>query len=145
MESPIWWSYEVHADKHEIEFLPNGDYILGTDGGLYHYDIQNEIWNDIENIPTTQFYRVAYNPHRPDWFYGGAQDNGTSGGNAQDMEFWERILEGMAFYLFFILQIRRSIGCFIKMGHSTKPRMVDFLMTDLRKASMEIKIGTCHI
>jgi len=97
LESPIWWLYEVHADKHEIEFLPNGDYILGTDGGLYHYDIQNEIWNDIENIPTTQFYRVAYNPHRPNWFYGGAQDNGTSGGNADDLEFWERIFGGDGF------------------------------------------------
>ncbi|MBK9271779.1 MAG: T9SS type A sorting domain-containing protein [Saprospiraceae bacterium] len=97
MESPPWWTYDVHADKHELEFLPNGDFVLGTDGGLYHYDIQNETWTDIENIPSTQFYRVAYNPHRPDWFYGGAQDNGTSGGQGTDMENWQRIYGGDGF------------------------------------------------
>ena len=97
LATPPWWTYEVHADKHEIEWLENGDFILGTDGGLYRYHDSEDRWSDIENIPTTQFYRVAYNPHRPDWYYGGAQDNGTSGGNATDLNNWERIYGGDGF------------------------------------------------
>lgn len=97
LATPPWWTYEVHADKHELEWLANGDFILGTDGGLYRFHDAENRWSDIENIPTTQFYRVAYNPHRPDWYYGGAQDNGTSGGNAEIMENWERIYGGDGF------------------------------------------------
>lgn len=97
LASPPWFTYEVHADKHELEFLPNGDFVLGTDGGLYQYVNELELWRDIENIPTTQYYRVAYNPHRPDWYYGGAQDNGTSGGNALQFNEWDRIFGGDGF------------------------------------------------
>ena len=95
--SPPWWSYDVHADKHDLTFLANGGVLLATDGGLYSSDANNEIWEDIENIPTTQFYRVGYNPHEPDFYYGGAQDNGTTGGNADDINGWDRIYGGDGF------------------------------------------------
>ncbi len=89
--TPVWWEYSVHADKHDLDFTPSGNMILSTDGGIYKFDQITEEWSDIENIPATQFYRVAYNPHNSDWYYGGAQDNGTTGGNQFDINGWERL------------------------------------------------------
>ncbi len=93
---PNWWTYEVHADKHDLIFSGSNMY-LTTDGGAYKADINTSIWTDIENIPTTQFYRVGYNPNKPDLYYGGAQDNGTSGGNKLTFNEWERIFGGDGF------------------------------------------------
>lgn len=94
--SPPWFTYEVHADKHDLVFLPSGNILLATDGGLYKTDNGTQEWEDIENIPTTQFYRVAYNPHNPAFYYGGAQDNGTTGGPSLDVD-WDRIRGGDGF------------------------------------------------
>ncbi len=99
--TPPWWEYSVHADKHDLLFTPSGNILLATDGGLYRTDLTTENWEDIENIPTTQFYRVAYNPHNPDFYYGGAQDNGSTGGNATGINFWERIYGGDGFTMAF--------------------------------------------
>ncbi|MBK6363114.1 MAG: hypothetical protein IPF52_06285 [Saprospiraceae bacterium] len=98
---PPWYTYEVHADKHDLVF--SGDSIfLATDGGLYKSNLEStEFWEDIENIPTTQFYRVAYNPHLPDQYYGGAQDNGTTGGNSSFINEWPRIYGGDGFQMVF--------------------------------------------
>ena len=99
--TPVWWSYDVHADKHDLTFLDDGGVLLGTDGGLYKSDANNDVWEDIENIPTTQLYRVAYNPHQPDLYYGGAQDNGSMGGNANGINTWDRIYGGDGFQMAF--------------------------------------------
>ena len=98
---PPWWEYLVHADKHDLVFLPSGNILLATDGGLYRSDSNAETWEDIENIPTTQFYRVAYNPHNPDFYYGGAQDNGSTGGNGDGINNWSRIYGGDGFQMAF--------------------------------------------
>ncbi len=98
--TPPWWQYEVHADKHDLVFTPSGSLLLATDGGLYRSVNNGLSWEDIENIPTTQFYRVAYNPHQPAFYYGGAQDNGTTGGASLDME-WPRIYGGDGFQVAF--------------------------------------------
>ncbi|MEL7221209.1 MAG: hypothetical protein AAGJ93_07820, partial [Bacteroidota bacterium] len=65
MATPPWWEYSVHADKHDLIWNAQGEALLATDGGLYKgtNDMQN--WEDIENIPCTQFYRIALNPHLP--------------------------------------------------------------------------------
>lgn len=93
---PPWWTYEVHADKHDIVYTASGNVLLGTDGGLYKTSDFNT-WEKIENNPTSQFYRVAWNPHQPDFYYGGMQDNGTSGGNAAGINSWERLFGGDGF------------------------------------------------
>ncbi|MFT5164876.1 MAG: photosystem II stability/assembly factor-like uncharacterized protein [Saprospiraceae bacterium] len=98
---PQWWEYVVHADKHDLVFLPSGNILLATDGGLYRSDMNAENWEDIENIPATQFYRVAYNPHSPNLYYGGAQDNGSTGGNANGINDWDRIYGGDGFQMAF--------------------------------------------
>jgi len=97
---PGWGSYEVHADKHDLTFTPSGTMVLATDGGLYQSDDNGDNWTDIESIPATQFYRTAYNPHQPDLYYGGAQDNGTTAGNS-DIEDWPRLFGGDGFQMAF--------------------------------------------
>lgn len=93
---PLWSTYDVHADKHDL--IWDGDrMILATDGGVYESINDGEHWEDIENIATTQFYRIGYNPHKPNWYYGGAQDNGTSGGNKDMINEWPRIFGGDGF------------------------------------------------
>ena len=97
---PPWWEYEVHADKHDLVFA-NGNMYLATDGGLYRSPDLGGTWEDMENIPTTQFYRVAYNPHEPGKYYGGAQDNGCTGGNFSNINDWPRIYGGDGFQMVF--------------------------------------------
>ncbi|MCP3931097.1 MAG: T9SS type A sorting domain-containing protein [Bacteroidetes bacterium] len=99
--TPPWWHYSVHADKHDLTFLSADTMILATDGGIYKSDDNAENWYDLENIPTTQFYRVAYNPHIPDFYYGGTQDNGTTGGNLDFFNEWDRIFGGDGFQAIF--------------------------------------------
>lgn len=95
--APVWWTYEVHADKHDLVYA-HGNIYLGTDGGAYRTDeLMFPNWSDIENIPSTQFYRTSWNPHLPEFYYGGAQDNGTTGGNSTFFNEWPRILGGDGF------------------------------------------------
>lgn len=98
--APPWFFYDVHADKHDLVF-ENGIMYLGTDGGAYSSNINDEIWTDIENIPSTQFYRVAVNPFLTDQYYGGAQDNGSTGGNNTNINDWPRIFGGDGFQMSF--------------------------------------------
>ncbi len=78
----------VHPDMHDMYFIDESTYLLATDGGLYRSRQNGLDWVDIENIPTTQFYHVAYNPHQPDLVYGGTQDNGSLRGNASQINDW---------------------------------------------------------
>lgn len=100
---PDWWTYEVHADKHDLHFTPSGTLLLGTDGGIYKNEQNGNLdsWVDIENIPNTQFYRVAVNPHETGRYFGGAQDNGTTAGNRQNSTNWERVYGGDGFQTVF--------------------------------------------
>ena len=96
--TPDWWTYEVHADKHDLVYYsPNVRY-LATDGGLYRNDNQfNSDWEDIEDLPNTQFYRIAVDPFNPGIYAGGAQDNGTTSGSFQNPVDWPRIYGGDGF------------------------------------------------
>jgi len=69
-----------HVDHHDVVYHPSGKMLLATDGGLYESANNGTNWQDIEDIPASQTYRVAFNPHQPDYYYGGFQDNGTAGG-----------------------------------------------------------------
>ena len=99
--TPPWWQYDVHADKHDMAFPNASTCLLATDGGLYRSNDSGFNWEKIENIPASQFYRVAYNPFAPDWYYGGMQDNGTSGGNEDFINDWPRLFGGDGFQAVF--------------------------------------------
>ncbi|MCS5660174.1 MAG: glycosyl hydrolase, partial [Dehalococcoidia bacterium] len=83
-----------HGDNHAIAFRSDDpDYLLvGTDGGLYESFDLEENWRFMENMPITQFYKVAVDDAEPFYnIYGGTQDNSTQGGpsrtdNAQGIQ-----------------------------------------------------------
>ncbi len=99
--TPPWWEYDIHADKHDLVFGPSGAMYLATDGGLYKTPDGGQTWEDLENIPATQFYRVAWSPHQPDLYYGGAQDNGITAGNHLALNDWPRLYGGDGFQVRF--------------------------------------------
>ncbi len=74
---------DKHSDNHAIAFRKNDkDYLLvGTDAGIYEsYDLA-KTWRFIDNLPITQYYKVAVDDSKPFYFiYGGTQDNGSHGG-----------------------------------------------------------------
>ncbi len=72
-----------HSDNHAMAFREDDpDYLLiGTDGGLYESFDLAENWRFIDNLPVTQFYKVAVDDKEPFYqVYGGTQDNNTQGG-----------------------------------------------------------------
>ncbi len=115
--APPWFFYDVHADKHDLQIMESGNMYLATDGGVYAKSPNEYEWRDIENIPTTQFYRVAYNPHEPNQYYGGAQDNGTTSGSIDEINEWERMYGGDGFQAVFSPTIDGTWFCETQRGN----------------------------
>ncbi len=69
-----------HGDNHAMAFV-KGDpgYILnGSDGGVYETYDAAKTWRFFENLPVTQFYKLALDNALPFYnVHGGAQDNGS--------------------------------------------------------------------
>ncbi|RYH74513.1 glycosyl hydrolase [Flavobacteriaceae bacterium 144Ye] len=72
-----------HVDNHSIWIDPNDNkhWLVGCDGGIYEtFDAANN-WDFKENLPVTQFYKVAVDNAEPFYnVYGGTQDNFSLGG-----------------------------------------------------------------
>lgn len=75
-----------HVDDHAMAFHPtNPNFVLiGSDGGIYEsWDVMKS-WRYIENLPLTQFYKIAVDDSKPFYYvYGGTQDNSSQGGPSQ--------------------------------------------------------------
>ena len=72
-----------HSDNHVLKFRKNDpNYLLvGTDGGLYESFDLGQSWRHINNLPLTQFYKIAVDDSKPFYYiYGGTQDNSTERG-----------------------------------------------------------------
>ncbi len=72
-----------HVDNHCMWINPNNPqhWLVGCDGGVYETWDAAKTWDFKENIPVTQFYKVAVDNDYPFYnIYGGTQDNFSIGG-----------------------------------------------------------------
>ena len=72
-----------HVDNHCMWIDPNNNkhWLVGCDGGMYETFDAAKTWDFKENIPVTQFYKVAVDNDYPFYnVYGGTQDNFSIGG-----------------------------------------------------------------
>ncbi len=72
-----------HVDNHSIWINPanNKHWLVGCDGGIYETFDAAATWDFKENLPVTQFYKVAVDNDEPFYnIYGGTQDNFSIGG-----------------------------------------------------------------
>ena len=85
-----------HADSHDLIFTASGRRYWSNDGGVYRNDGQVS-WAKSKNLPVTQFYRTTYNPHEPDKYWAGAQDNGIQKGNGMNPNNWVPVFSADGF------------------------------------------------
>lgn len=93
---------EIHADQRYIGFHPRQkqDIYFCNDGGIHKYNENTNQWTElVNNLPITQFYKMAVSTTNPPAMIGGSQDNGgfirrangswgnTNGGDAM----WQEI------------------------------------------------------
>ena len=78
-----------HSDNHSLTFKKDDpNYLLvGTDGGIYESFDDTKSWKFVNNLPLTQYYKLAVDDSYPFYnIYGGTQDNSTQGGPSRTLK-----------------------------------------------------------
>jgi photosystem II stability/assembly factor-like uncharacterized protein len=78
-----------HGDNHAMAFLPGDpDFLLnGSDGGVYESHDRGKTWRFFDNLPVTQFYKLALDNDLPFYnVHAGAQDNGSQLGPSRTLK-----------------------------------------------------------
>jgi photosystem II stability/assembly factor-like uncharacterized protein len=117
LNAPTWSTYEVHADKHHIAFVNASSYYLATDGGLSFTANNGDDWISLNNFPITQFYEVTATPHHPNYYFGGAQDNGNLAGNSTNAGIYERFFGGDGYKVSFDNTDSNNVFCETQYGN----------------------------
>lgn len=79
--SPYTATNYVHADNHELEFLPGSTQTIfsGNDGGIFKSTNQGTAWTDLSSgLRIAQIYRLSTSATNPSIVYSGWQDNGSN-------------------------------------------------------------------
>lgn len=90
----VWNSGEIHADVHEIVYLPNSNSIMfsGNDGGIFISTDNGNQWTDISNnLAIAQVVGIGQSGDNETILVAGEQDNGT---NLKNGSSWENIFGG---------------------------------------------------
>lgn len=77
-----------HGDDHALVFRADDpNYMLvGSDGGMYESFDASETWKFVNNLPITQFYKLAVDDSKPFYnIFGGTQDNNTQTGPSRTL------------------------------------------------------------
>jgi hypothetical protein len=102
----------AHADIHAIQFLPNGvDALIGTDGGIYKYNVTNDASTELYNGLSLSFtlglstsstkkgYLVmGKNDTNFDWYDGLNWHQGGSGGDGNAAVVWDKSYDNQFYY-----------------------------------------------
>ncbi len=89
----------VHADIHNLDFLPNGNLYASSDGGLFVNTATTGVpnWSDLsEGLHIAQMYRMGISQITDGRVIAGHQDNGTNLRNLAT-DNWRRVIGGDGF------------------------------------------------
>ncbi len=95
--TPKWDLNIVHADGHSIMSVGKDSILFGTDAGIYQTFNNGSTWKKMDNMPITEFYRVAVSPFVSRTYMGGTQDNGTIEGGGNSADTWAKVYGGDGF------------------------------------------------